>query len=55
LTDDGCLFERDVARLVPWLPALAVADGTKITSASLYSYVTVETIAPLVEGKLATQ
>lgn len=50
---EGFLTEGALAKLLPWLPALAEADRAKVTPGELFSMISVEALCLLVERKLA--
>ena len=55
LVEGKYLSSDDVTRLEAWLPALKKAENkNQITPARLFSYITVESLAILVEKKLSS-
>ena len=49
-THDGVLSEESIAKLAEWLPELR--DARRVTIPDVYSFITVATLARLIEEKL---
>jgi acyl carrier protein len=52
LVDGRYLPPGDIAAMTQWMPSLAGADAARISPKDLYGYITVESIARLVERRI---